>query len=180
MSNTIDCQHTSDVKTISEGDLQTCNRCGQQIIITPDHKEKIIKRGEINGVRTNIHPLANHSTGQEPGGGEAPPPPLVPPKPKKRKELARYYETNKEALLADYHSMLLRDFRLKWHLSTSYWGKLKLKWNVKGKHPRKSGNPMASVMVPVNALPPLPPFSDKWTEAVQVEWLRTYRELRLA
>lgn len=180
MTKTIDCLHTSDVKTTAEGELQTCYLCGQQILITPDRKENIIKRGQIFGVKTNIHPVANHSTGLEQGGSKEPPAPPRPSRPKKRKELPQYYESNKETVLADYHLMNLKDFFRKWHLSTQYWIKLKKQWRVVGKH---SGNPIASVSVLVNAedsLPPLPAFSDKWTETVQVEWLRTYRELRLA
>jgi len=183
MAETVTCLHRSEVKTTSEGEVSTCCLCGQQILINLKGEEQIIKRGEINGVLTEIHPRVNQSGAAEPKRGEAPPTPAItptiPPKPKKRMGMEKYWESNKGALLADYHSMLSRDFLLKWHLSSETWSHLVEKWNVVLKRGRNS----KGVKVPGNmeaSLPPLPVFSDSWHEVVQIEWLRIYKELRLA
>ena len=58
----------------------------------------------------------------------------VPARPKKRKLLRQYYEQNREAILADYKSMKLKDFFKRWGISSTGWTKLKADWNVQGKH----------------------------------------------
>lgn len=58
---------------------------------------------------------------------------VVPPKPKKRKDLWKYYEQNKEAMIADYQSMRVSSFFIKWGLSPLTWQKLKQKWGVPNK-----------------------------------------------
>jgi len=58
----------------------------------------------------------------------------VPPKPKNRKKVLPYYEQNKEAMVADYNSMSVSSFLLKWGISTATWQKLKKLWGV----PKKS------------------------------------------
>lgn len=61
---------------------------------------------------------------------------VVPLRPTKRKEIWKYYEQNKEVMLADYQSMRVTSFFLKWSISSGSWQKLKQKWAVpnKGKH----------------------------------------------
>ncbi len=63
----------------------------------------------------------------------------VPPRPKKRKQLQKYYEQNKEAILADYNSMKLKDFFKRWDISSTAWTKLKVDWEIQGKH-KKQGS----------------------------------------
>ena len=58
----------------------------------------------------------------------------VPTRPKKRKHLRKYFEKNKEAILADYTSMKLKDFFKRWGISTNMWIELKKDWSVQGKH----------------------------------------------
>jgi len=62
----------------------------------------------------------------------------VPARPKKRKQLRKYYEQHKEAILADYRSMKLYDFFKRWHISTTWWLKLKEDWKVQGKQRKHS------------------------------------------
>lgn len=57
----------------------------------------------------------------------------VPPRPKKRSKYAEYFEQNKEAIEADYHSMILREFFTKWGMCSTTWQKLKKKWGIQGK-----------------------------------------------
>jgi len=185
MAKTATCLHKSDVKVLREGETSTCRLCGQQILITTDGKEKVLQRGYIDGAITDIHPLVNQASA-ELGESEVSLSSEVPPKPEGRKQLEVYCENNKDAILADYRSMRLRDFFKRWHLSSTSWTRLKPKWNVKGKHgnrSKKATRHMETVKVPVNvedSLPPLPAFSNSWPEAVQIEWLRTYTKLRLS
>ncbi len=58
----------------------------------------------------------------------------VPARPKKRKQLRKYFEKNKEAILADYNSMKLILFYRRWGISTNMWIELKKDWSVQGKH----------------------------------------------
>jgi len=62
----------------------------------------------------------------------------IPPRPKKRKLFLKYFEQNKEAILVDYNSMKLRDFFKRWGISSTGWTKLKVDWNVQGKHKKHS------------------------------------------
>ena len=58
---------------------------------------------------------------------------LVPTRPKKRKQLWAYFEQNKEAILADYHSMKLLEFFKSWGITSASWLKLKKLWGVQNK-----------------------------------------------
>lgn len=59
----------------------------------------------------------------------------VPPRPKKRKKLWEYFEQNKKEIIADYQSMILRDFFKRWGITTVTWKKLKDKWKISTKGP---------------------------------------------
>ena len=64
----------------------------------------------------------------------------IPKKPDRgagRKATAKYYEKNKEAILADYESMLLMDFFGKWGINSNKWMKLKALWKIPGKISRR-------------------------------------------
>jgi len=104
--------------------------------------------------------------------------------PKKRRRQQEYFEQHKEAILKDYFGMLLKDFYREWQISTNTWIKLKKLWGVTPKRqPRKA--PPAPPVPPSPQtdgllLPSFPAFKDSWGEAVQIEWFKTYRAIRLA
>ena len=64
----------------------------------------------------------------------------VPPRPKKRKQLRKYFEQNKEAIIADYRSMKLVLFYRRWGISTNMWLTLKQDWGILGKHKKHGAN----------------------------------------
>ena len=101
----------------------------------------------------------------------------------------QYLEDNKEAICNDYQRLKLKDFFLKWHLGAGIWTNLKRTWGVKGKQHRKSNSkniaqpreqkqthPDRGITTP--ELPPFPAFDKEWPVLTQIEWLKTYRELR--
>jgi len=126
--------------------------------------------------------------------------PGVPPKPKKGKGYLRrveeYYEQNKEAIIQDYYLLGRAFFFSKWGLNTTTWMKLQKRWEVeaKGQTHRFTGEPIktskpASVGTKEEAskvtagsnveLPPFPEFDNSWADPVKVEWIKTYKELKL-
>lgn len=50
-----------------------------------------------------------------------------------REQTLNFREDNKELIIKDYNSMLLRVFLVKWHLSSKTWQTLREKWQVKSK-----------------------------------------------
>lgn len=115
----------------------------------------------------------------------------VPPRPKKRHQLSKYYEDNKEALLHDYQNLTLREFFAKWHLSTVYWGKLKVRWEVQAKQAKlkkakaqlEHRGPPSPVQTAaalkktrIDQLPPLPAFNDQWNDKVKIAWFSAYSQ----
>jgi hypothetical protein len=62
----------------------------------------------------------------------------APKKPAKRKDIWKFFDDNKEAMLDDYKTMTQLHFLDKW-CSTTTWMKLKKRWGVENKnHPRKA------------------------------------------
>jgi len=138
---TVLCLHSETIEAHVEGDIGTCKLCGQvrQYDPNPKRAPKVIKRGRINGILTEITPPKSLSEPLGETHQEQPPapvsepeksPPEVPPRPKKRRQLQQYFEQNKEAILTDYYSMRLMDFFVKWHLTSTTWIKLKKLWNA--------------------------------------------------
>ena len=85
----------------------------------------------------------------------------VPTRPRKRKQLRKYFEQNKEAILVDYNSMKLKDFFKRW-ISSSMWTKLKADWGIQGKYKKLGSkkvwafeNPEATGPVATNVDAPL-------------------------
>ena len=50
-----------------------------------------------------------------------------------RKSRDNFLESNREAIIQDYHTLTSIEFLAKWHLSSNKWGKLSDLWNVKKK-----------------------------------------------
>ena len=97
--------------------LVDCANCGTQT--------------EINGPEDTCQFCGKNATTKEVIMVERKP---VPARPKKRKQLPKYFEQHKEAILADYNSMKLKDFYKRWSISTTGWTKLKKDWGVQGKN----------------------------------------------
>ncbi len=204
--DTVICLHNDHIESSTY--IGTCKICGQQRYYDPEKQGefKIIKRGRIDGKLTEITPPRRGKiqpapepdlepaseiieevipmAKTEPATVEQPP---VPPRPKKRKLLWKYFEDNKDNMIADHQSMRLIDFLDRWHICSGTWQKLKEKWNVSSK--LKNGRPRSRKQAPPPAedkvkrgdsLPLFPPFDANWVSIVQIEWLKTYKELRLA
>jgi len=65
----------------------------------------------------------------------------IPPKPKKRGKVWEYFDQNREAMVADYHSMKLMDFFKKWAITSNTWLRLKKKWGVENKGKKRPKKP---------------------------------------
>lgn len=52
---------------------------------------------------------------------------------RKTEKLFKQLDKVKDKVIADYHSMTVREFLKKWHLSSNTWNKLKERWGVKSK-----------------------------------------------
>jgi len=101
-----------------------------------------------------------------------------------------YYESNKEAIIADLLSTGRTATREKWNIPKGTLGKLMSRWLTKE---QKAAIPISEPEAPVTTsesphpstnstpsngrLPPFPPFSDKWETEVQLQWLEVYSEL---
>ncbi len=83
----------------------------------------------------------------------------------------QYFEDHKAEILKDYNALTTIKFLSLWHLSSIRWKRIKLKWGIGGKqdYPPKGTK--------LDTMPLFPAFNEKWNEAVQCEWLRTYVEL---
>ena len=68
----------------------------------------------------------------------------VPARPKKKKQLRKYYEQNKDAIVADYNLMKLLLFFKKWGIGSTAWTKLKAEWGVPGKNKSPRAVPAAA------------------------------------
>ena len=62
----------------------------------------------------------------------------VPSKPKGYKQLAKYWEDNKEAILSDYRAMAPLKFMRRWGMSANTWQNLKLAWGVQNNRQAKA------------------------------------------
>jgi hypothetical protein len=182
------------------GDFGRC-ACGQEIKIITDPRDfkntsqEVTKPGDPDfqhpKIESKQHPAEVGKTAAEIVAG-IPEKRItnqsVPIKPHSLKERWAYYDENKEAILADYHSMRRTDFLIKWHINTKLWKILVGKWGVatKRKWSKRESNPFIIdtnhpkniPIVPGVGLPPFPEFSSRWNEAVQIAWLNAYIRLK--
>ena len=94
----------------------------------------------------------------------------APPKLKGYKAIRAYYEENKEAILADYHTMKLIDFFKRWSMSSGIWQQLKERWEVEGKQKAKI------VVKPFRTEASVESVSIHEAEHEELIWLRGYRQ----
>lgn len=111
--------------------------------------------------------------------------PPIPPKPANRWYMAKYYDDNKEQILRDLADLGDAEMRRRWGISQATWqttrhgepSGLVVRWGLVKAAPAGQDVADSGMAQNVPPLPPLPPFSDKWPEETQIEWLRAYREL---
>lgn len=183
--DTVICLHSEYIDRATH--IGTCKLCGQERYYDPWNKAgvQLLKRGHIDGKLTMVTPPSGVSKVPVPAVKKEGKPMArstskveehsVPPRPKKWKLRAKYYEDNKDAIIADYYSIHLRDFFKRWHLSVTTWMKLKKLWSVAPKSPLMSRPPRQHASPPL-----LPLFNNGWNFIVQIEWLKTYKELKIA
>ena len=172
---TVICLHSEEINSGTH--IGKCRICGQTRYYDPDTRGgvRLIKRGRINGVLTMVIPPPRQDDEPLPtevGKPEQTQPPAATVKKSRSRALGKRRiarEAKKEEMIADYKSMNLRSFLAKHHICPTTWGKLKKDWGVPPKETAK--HPSALL---------LPPFNEKWEPSVQIEWLKTYKELRLA
>jgi len=105
----------------------------------------------------------------------------------------RYYEANKEAIIADFLTIGTAATRDRWNIPKPTAAKLARRWLTKHQPPQttpRPGSPPATPHktplpstnpTPSNGrLPPFPQFSDTWAPEVQLQWFEVYSELALA
>lgn len=178
---TVICLHSEDIVATKEGEIGTCKICKQERLYVFNQVPKVLERGYIDGIMTDIHPPGSpvHKVETEPVPEPVTKVKQKPKKPKGRKRFDKYFEDNKESILADYQSMGIKDFLSKWQIASKTWRLLKVKWGVTPK--RQSPSALTPIKKPEDGgIPPLPPFNNVWSPQVQIEWLRTIKELNLA
>lgn len=116
-----------------------CANCGKQVLVDGTPDEKCYLCGKSARKKVYIEKEVTMESTMN-----------VPLRPSKRKKLDEYLEQNKEAIIGDYNSMPLREFFIKWHISTIKWGKLKKLWAVPSKgYMRKSTGRSKTVKEPI-------------------------------
>ena len=102
------------------------------------------------------------------------------------KESHRYYEKNKEAIIADLLSTGRSATRKKWGITSSSLHSLGTRWLTKEqkaaipteRQPTQETTPPPTNSTPSNGqLPPLPQFSNAWEPEVQLQWFEVYETL---
>lgn len=134
---TVICLHKEDIV----GTIGTCKLCGQKrqydFTNTKD-PPKVIKRGRINGLLTDIIPML----GSKPIETTAPEPePATEPSPLaetvEKAEVQRMgrpskYDKHIEDILSDYEQMTVVDLQKKWSMHRGYFYLLKRRWEARG------------------------------------------------
>ena len=113
--------------------LVDCANCGQQTMIDLDRPEDTCLFCGKNAREKEVIMVEKEAAEEAAEAVQSYNKGPVPPRPKKRKKWPEYYEENKEAIIADYHSMTVRAFFKRWSLGTTTWPKLKEKWEVPSK-----------------------------------------------
>jgi len=85
-----------------------------------------------------------------------------------------FYQANKKEMIADLRVMASADFLVKWPVSSKTISHLKSDplWLDTARTAAASQKPST------DRTPPLPPFSAKWSEAVQLKWLEVWSARR--
>ncbi len=117
--------------------------------------------------------------------------PLV-SKPQGGRKLQNWYEDNKEQIIQSYLTVNLKTFYDLWGIASNTWRKLKLKWHIKNRVPRRASNSAlnkapeskSSPSLPSKysannapSLPKLPEFNNSWPLEIQIKWLEVYKIL---
>lgn len=98
---------------------------------------------------------------------------------------SKWYQERRELITADIQKMGQKAARLKWDIPIGTWSRMKrfVKQEVpKPKRHAKLRNTHLDdgpQITELPGLPGLPPWSDHWSEAVQMEWLKNYKALAI-
>lgn len=205
MEQDVICRHSEFINNATH--VGTCKHCGQQLQYDEYERKiiRVLRRGEKDGVQTMVTPISvkeeakqkkEQKEAQEspaPSSSlETTPAPAVlevEPEPAEDEEPPPHYGTRKphfdkrrEKILIDYGLMTITDLEIKWKMARGYFYFLRKRWKDEGvtfptayvdrpdseKHARR------------DSLPPFPTFNDSWSWDVQIEWIRAYKELKLA
>lgn len=115
------------------GHTGTCSICGQVREYDPHEKlpPKIIKRGRIDGVLTDVIPVMNQESIEVPSpSGEQAIQTLKPPGWDKmgKREKAKWFKEHREAILKDVRELGELKARERWEVGSSTWLGLKRRW----------------------------------------------------
>jgi hypothetical protein len=103
------------------------------------------------------------------------------------KKRHKYYEENKEAIIADLLSLGRAATQKKWGIPVGgTLPSLEKRWLTEEQRsatpsnpgrPKEPPRPLTNLTPSNGRLPPFPQFSDTWDPSVQLAWIDTYREL---
>lgn len=163
----MECIHRFQVDSQNIG---TCSLCGEVRQFPYDKGEpvKVLKKGRLPHNHANKEETMNvHIAAKN-----------------------KYYEDNKQAIIADLLSKGKAYTRKRWRIPKGSLGRLIQRWLTEEQRLAipisKPEEPVTTPELPHSStnstpsngqLPPFPPFSDKWEPEVQLQWLEVYGEL---
>jgi hypothetical protein len=161
----MDCIHRWQIDSHNKG---TCSLCGEVRQFPWDRKEPVIvlNKGDTSTSQVSEKEGDMNSI----------------------KKRHKYYEANKEAIIADLLSLGRAATQKKWGIPVGgTLPSLEKRWlteeqraaiptNPPGR-PKQQPHPSPSPTPSDGRLPPLPQFSDNWDPSVQLQWLQLYSEL---
>jgi hypothetical protein len=92
-------------------------------------------------------------------------------------ERSRYYEKNKEAIIADLFAMGRTATCEKWNIPKGTIGKLERRWLTEKQRSEITADGSQQPKTQKDGLPAFPEFSMTWDPTVQVKWLEVWPEI---
>ena len=174
--------------------FQICPTCGGQLFLENDPEtgeEFVCFQAGHRFTREKLEEIMSQKKTHEAEQAPAP----VPPKPTtgNLRDIKRYYDENKERILADLEEMGIKAMCERWHIGSSVLSGLRRRWGIPSSRPHHFRKPKAVVKSPAPAPPGqpnlgargpapglpqgMPAFSPEWPMETQVKWLEVFRDI---